>query len=285
MTAEWATIALRTLVYVGSIAAAGAVLFSASFPRAATAIRPALRWQIAAGAVLLLIVEPLRYLIFQLAIADGDWGLAFSPDMRWMAFMTPIGHAALVRLAAALVILVAGERFTPLRLAAAVLLIGSFLIEGHTAASDARLMLAPLLFVHLAAVHWWIGALLPLLVLTQRAPHDLAMETMHNFGRRALWVVAALVAAGGLLAIALTGGVLQLDNAYQRRLLIKLALVAAILAVAGINKLRLTPLLQRDHALGSVRLRRSIAVEMALALAILMATAWLIAVGPEADGG
>ncbi len=275
------TIGLRALVYTGSIAAAGGALFAAGFPRASAAVAPAVQRQILGGFLLLLVSEPLRYAVFQLAIADGDVALAFGRGMRWMAFETPIGQAAAVRLAAAAVITATAPRHRSAQLAAALVMIGSFLLEGHTAASEARRLVAPLLFIHLAAVHWWLGALLPLIALTRRAEPATVIATTEAFGTRAVWIVAGLLAVGVLLAALLTGGVLRLDSAYQQRLLIKLGLVAALLSIAAFNKLRLTPLLRQDFALGAKRLRASIQLEVAVALAILAASAWLVATAPD----
>jgi hypothetical protein len=64
-------ILLRVLVYVASIAVAGGVLFAFSFPRAASEVQPALRRQLVIGFCLLLLVEPVRYVVFQLAISGG----------------------------------------------------------------------------------------------------------------------------------------------------------------------------------------------------------------------
>jgi copper resistance protein D len=274
-------VGLRALVYAGAMAVAGGALFAVGFPRASAAIEPALQRQMLGGFLLLLVAEPLRYAAFQLAIADGDVALAFAPAMRWMAFETPIGQAAAVRLVAAAVVAASAPRHRSAQLAAALVLIGSFLLEGHTAGSHERALLAPLLFVHLAAVHWWLGALLPLIALTRRAEPATVIATTEAFGARAVWVVAGLLAAGVLLAVLLTGGVLHLDSAYQQRLLIKLLLVAAILAIAAFNKLRLTPLLRQDYAAGARRLRASIRLEVAVALAILAASAWLVATSPH----
>jgi len=279
---EQVTVLLRALTYAGAIGVAGAVLFRLSFPQAADAVSPLLRRQILVGFLLLLIVEPLRYAVFQLAIADGDPSLAFGPDLRWMGFETPIGQAAIVRLAAASVILFAGLRAPPIGFVAALVLIGSFLLEGHTAASEARLLVAPLLFLHVAAVSWWLGALIPLIAVTRRAEPAAAVATVESFGNRAVLVVGALLTAGALLVLLLTGGVLRLDGAYQQRLLIKLVLVALLLALASFNKLRLTPLLKQDYALGAARLRMSIRVEFAVAAIILCASAWLVATAPDA---
>ncbi len=215
---EQVAVLLRALVYAGAIATAGAMLFQASFTQAARAVAPVLRRQILIGFLLLLVVEPLRYGIFQLAIADGDWTLAFGPDLRWMGMLTPIGQAAAVRLIAAAVIVAAGLRWAPIGLTAAFVVIGSFLLEGHTAASEGRLLVAPLLFVHLTAVHWWLGALFPLIAVTRRVEPAAAVATIELFGGRAILVVGGLLAAGLLLVLLLTGGAVRLDSAYQQRL-------------------------------------------------------------------
>jgi copper resistance protein D len=274
-------VGLRALVYAGAIAVAGGALFAAGFPRASVAIAPALRRQMVGGFLLLLACEPLRYAAFQLAIADGDVALAFGPAMRWMGFETPIGQAAAVRLVAAAIVTFAAPRHRSATLAAALVIIGSFLLEGHTASSHERVLLAALLFLHLAAVHWWLGALLPLIALTRCAEPATVIATTEAFGARAVWIVAGLLAAGVLLAALLTGGVVRLDSAYQQRLLIKILLVAAILAIAAFNKLRLTPLLRQDYVAGARRLRASVRLEVAVALAILAASAWLVATSPH----
>jgi putative copper export protein len=278
---EQLVVLLRALVYAGAIAVAGAMLFRVSFPQAARAVAPLLRRQILAGFLLLLVVAPLRYAAFQLAIAGGDWSLAFGPDLRWMALETPIGQAAVLRLIAAGIIVVAGLRWPAVGLTAALVIIASFLLEGHTAASEVRLLVAPLLFVHLTAVHWWLGALIPLIAVTRRAEPATVVATVETFGSRAVLVVGGLLAAGALLVVMLTGGMLRLDGAYQQRLLIKLGLVAALLSIAAWNKLRLTPLLRQDFARGTRCLRASIRVEIAVAAIILSATAWLVATAPD----
>ena len=134
---DLASILLRSAVYVATIATAGGVLFYATV-RGAAEVGGTIRRQLWFGMLLLLAVEPLRYLQFQLAISGGDWEVAFDPSMRWMAFETPIGKAALVRIAAAVTILLAGLRLWPIALAGALAMVGSFALEGHTARPHPR---------------------------------------------------------------------------------------------------------------------------------------------------
>ena len=274
-------IILRALVYVGSIAGAGGVIFALSFPDAALAIERQLKRQILIGCWLILMVEPLRYVTFQLAATEGDLSAAFAPDVRWMAFATGFGKAAAVRMIAAAALLAANLLRRGVALAAAATLIASFALEGHTLNAANEPVLVALLIVHLAAICWWIGALYPLLVVLGRAPPELAAATIAAFARRAAWIVLALVVAGALLLLALTGAEFDPASDYQQRFGCKLLLVAVLLALAAWNKLRLTPLHETNYAVGSRKLRQSIKGEMTAALLILGATAWIITASPH----
>jgi copper resistance protein D len=272
---------LRALVYVGATGAAGGVLFSLSFPQAAWHVERSLRRQILLACWLLILLEPLRYIAFQLAVAEGDWAVAFAPGMRWMALQTAIGQASAARLIAATVLLATRLRWPGISLAAAVVMVASFALEGHTVSNGNRLLLAALLLIHFAAICWWLGAFYPLLALTRQAPPDVVAGTARAFGRQAAWIVGALLVAGVALLVVLCDGELRLDSAYQQRFAIKLALVAGLLSLAAWNKFRLTPLLDASYALGAAKLRRSIRCEMAVALVILAATAWIIGTSPS----
>lgn len=275
------SVALRTFSYVGSIAVAGAVLYALSFPSAGEIVKPAIRRQIIVGFCVLLIIELARYIVFQLSIAMGDLSMAFGPDLRWMGLQTPIGQASVLRIVAALVVVAAGSRHWLFSLPAALALIASFLMEGHTASSAERLVLAVLLFFHLAAVHWWLGALYPLINLTREAEPQTLVNVVESFGVRAVWIVFVLVAAGVSLLLLMTGGHFDVDNPYQQRVMVKLILVAMLLSIAAWNKLRLTPLLSQDHVTGARRLRASIRIEIAAAFLVLAATAWLVSTSPQ----
>jgi putative copper export protein len=273
-------IVLRVLVYAGAVGTAGGVLFALSFPHAAPHVERSLRRQILLGCWLLICIEPLRYAAFQVAVAEGDWSLAFASGMRWMALETAIGQAAVARLLAAFVMVATALRWPGISLAAAIVMIASFSLEGHTMSSGYRLLVAPLLFLHFAAVSWWLGALYPLLALTRQAPPGVAAKLVSAFGQRAVWVVGALLVAGVALLIVLCRGELRLDSAYQQRFVLKFVLVAALLSLATWNRLRLTPLLSEKYSLGAAKLRRSIRCEIAVAVIILATTAWIISTSP-----
>jgi len=278
--ADWLDAVLRMAIYAGTVLTAGGALFRLTFPRLAQ-VQPPLRRQVLLGTGLLIICEPLRYLLFLQQIAGGDFALALSPSMRWIGMETPLGQAAVIRLAAALVLVIAGLRWRMVGLAAALAMVGSYLGEGHTASSDARWVLAPLLFAHLVAVHWWIGGLPGLFAATRSLQAGALAELVAWFGRIALWAVVALVSAVVILLGVLTGWHLDLSSGYQQAFVLKLGAVAVILAIAAFNRLRLTPVLASDAG-GRGALRASLRFEAGVAGVILLATAFAISFSPSA---
>ena len=165
---------------------------------------------------------------------------------------------------------------------AALVVIGSFLLEGHTASSHERILAAPLLFVHLAAVHWWLGALLPLIALTWCAEPATVVATIEAFGARAMWVVAALRRGGR----AARGSADGRRRAPRQRLPAK----AADQAFAGRGAPSDCGVEQAAaHAVAPARLRSWRAALASVhpargrrGAAILAASAWLVSTAPDA---
>jgi putative copper export protein len=195
---------------------------------------------------------------------------------------TPMGQAATTRVIAAVAILVLPGRMIASRASAALVMMASFAFEGHTASSETRTTLGTgALLIHVMAVHWWLGALYPLLILVRNLEPVRLGPVVEAFGRQAIWIVAALLAGGIIVLTILTGAKLNLASPYQQRFLLKLALVAVLLSLAAWNKLRLTSLLRRDPANGRAKLHRSIKAEILVGLFILITTAWALNSSPE----
>ncbi|MGI9523424.1 MAG: hypothetical protein ACR2PG_17470, partial [Hyphomicrobiaceae bacterium] len=66
---DWVSVLLRTMIYVGTIAVAGGVLVRATLGLAP--VSRTINWQIGIGILVLVVCEPLRYMSFQLSIAQG----------------------------------------------------------------------------------------------------------------------------------------------------------------------------------------------------------------------
>lgn len=152
--------------------------------------------------------------------------------------------------------------------------------------------------LHLLAAGAWTGALLGLILLVARpasrvdAAHlTLTHRALHGFGAIGTIVVAALVVTGLVNAWLLVGpgNVAALGaTLYGRLLLAKLALFAAMLVLASLNRFRLTPRFERSIASADNRgamgaLRRSLAVEASCIVAILALVAWLGTLEPPAS--
>jgi copper transport protein len=150
-----------------------------------------------------------------------------------------------------------------------------------------RWLTVPILIAHTTAVAFWVGALLPLHEAVGRLRKGSA-PIVQRFSRIAIGAVAVLVAAGLVIAVLQVGSIGGLiGTTYGLILLTKLALVAALVGLAAINKLSLTPSLARGEPGAAMALRRTIAAEIGLALSILVATAALGTTPPPRvlDGG
>ena len=149
--------------------------------------------------------------------------------------------------------------------------------------------------LHLIASSAWVGALVGLILLVSRpvaridSEHlDLTHRALHGFGAVGTIVVATIVVTGLINSWFMVGigNVATLATTlYGQLLLAKLALFAAMLALAALNRFHLTPSFERsiaaaDHrgALGT--LRRSLAAETACVTVILALVAWLGTLAP-----
>ena len=114
--------------------------------------------------------------------------------------------------------------------------------------------------------------------------NEAAVRTVERFGQAALVMVGLLVAAGAVILVILAGDpIAVLTQPWGQFLTLKLAVVALLLGLAGLNKLRLTPALAETGNAGP--LRASIRWEVAAFLVILLVTATFTStVAPEHVG-
>ena len=133
---------------------------------------------------------------------------------------------------------------------------------------------------HLYAFSAWIGALFPLLLLTNSTELNLLKKLMQQFGDNALGIVIILAGMGALMLLELLDNPAELyTTPYGWVFLLKLFLVLVTLSVAVINKLVLVPAIVNNAS--ALRLRRSIRVEMVAITLVLIATSYLSTiVGP-----
>lgn len=240
------------------------------------------------GAVAAAVVSALRIPVRASFLMGGTVSGAMEPAILAMVAESPLGASLWVRLAGCgLICFLVVNRPAARRAAGlgAALVCAPFALRGH-ALEEPRLVLAALVTLHLMGLAFWIGVFAPLHRLT-RIDAEAAGVLADELGRKAVWVVAALIAAGVALLILLTGDpIAALAMPYGQILAVKVCLVAPLLGLAAVNKLRLTPALQAGDMRASLRLRRSIRLEALVVRAILVTTATLTTVAsPERHDG
>ncbi len=161
--------------------------------------------------------------------------------------------------------------------------VASFLVTGHAVVAAPRWISAPAYTLHILGVAFWLGALAPLARTLKVLPPAEAWRVVAQFSAVAIYAVGAIVASG-LVMTALHMGSWDalVGSDYGLRLFAKVVLAALLIAMAGYNKVVLTPALAAGDAAASRRLRLSIAAEFALLILILgAAVALSLAPPPE----
>jgi putative copper resistance protein D len=217
-------------------------------------------------------------------------------DVRLFLFETPFGGVSILRLAllAFSVVIVflpwhGRSRFAALVSVGALLLISQAWF-GH-AAEGAGLYGATMITVyavHVLAAAAWVGGLPPLLFALLEERHfgpseearNLALDILSRFSLLGMISATLLVASGVANAGFHVGGSFGklLDSDYGDVLLKKIAIVAAMLALAYLHRFILMPRLRAASLKGMtqiVTLSRSVALETALSVLILGASAVL----------
>jgi copper resistance protein D len=175
----------------------------------------------------------------------------------------------------------------------AALLLASLALVGHTQTSDGTLWVAHISAdaAHLLATGAWLGGLLALgglLMLAQRFPSGEqdanAIAALVRFSSMGYLAVAILIGSGLINAWMLVGSPERLvTTPYGQLLVLKLCLLAGMVALAAQNRFLLIPALQdsKKSLDTSLRLlRRNVVGEQLLGLAIVLIVAWLGTLAP-----
>ena len=269
----WLLLRAASLMLI--LQAAGAALFLVLFsvpPLPGARIRTTASWVALAAAALLLV-----QLAFEPAHLAGELnGLTDGTQWRLLAGDSAALAAGVRLLGAALLVgALRWQRSSATALGGLALVIVSFALTGHSLTHPHRAALAVLLLLHVTAVSYWFGALWPLLQLLRQAAPVVAAGLTESFSRVALWLVPLLALAGVTMAALLLPQWGALWRPYGLTLLAKLVLFVALLALAALNRLRLTPALARGVPAAARQLRVSIGLEYLLLCAALAATAAL----------
>lgn len=245
-------------------------------------------------------------LLAQTAMMTGALADALDPQALVMvATGTQFGASVVTRAVAGLAALAVAATLRPSthlwRASAALgaVALASFAWSGHGADGEGAAGLFKLAadILHLLAAGVWLGALaaLLLLVLGVRQAEAAAVRALHGalegFSGVGSVVVAALVLTGLINSWFLVGPdhlLAAATTAWGAVLLAKLCVFALMLSLAALNRFVLTPRLQRalaslDPASALAALRRSLLVESAAGLSVLILVSWLGTLAPPAS--
>jgi putative copper resistance protein D len=240
------------------------------------------RWTVIAVSVA--VAATAAMLPLRAATIGNGWPDAFAPSMLGgVLFETDVGSAWIVQACAVALLVVATSLRETIRLqaqaiGAAFMLLG-LTVSGHAAMNDGWLRVVHRLNdgLHLLSGGAWLGALVPVLLIMPmlgggRRPEDarLALMRFSTAGH----VAVALVILSGIVNTLLIVGTVPWDWSfrYQRLLSIKILLVAAMAAVAIINRYVVVPRLGRGQSLWA--LKSFIIAEICLGLAVVGVVAW-----------
>lgn len=264
------------------------LLGSAAFPLYVPPVaRPRQGGVLRPVAALLAALAGLAWLAALTRALAGDEGLPSFETLMRVASLTVFGRllAAATALAGLLAFIDAvGTSGPRLRLALAAALLACEAVVGHASGGIgiSGVIRQVAMVAHLLAAGVWLGGLPPL-ALALRRPGVPTAEVLEAFGKVALLAVLIALGAGLIsilyVVISVRGAV---GPVYLRAFTIKLSLVGALLMVAVANRFWLTPQARRRPGPASGLLHASLALEQALALALLAAVAVLGQLDPMA---
>lgn len=277
-------IGLKAAGYLAFLMAAGSALCLAALPRLPGAERRFLRRLIPLAALLAVLLAAGRIGIEAVMLAGDDWSAIRDWELMGLLLEGATGRALAVQALGLFLlcgVLIPGVVGMIASVLGALAVATGFGLAGHTATMDGWLLNA-LIVVHMAGLAFWVGVFLP---LYRVSGYDIghAGQVAVDFGRIAIWVVPILAVAGVYTFDQLTGGVgAAIRTTYGQLFAIKIALFTGVFLLAAVNKLALTPALERGERLAPAKMRRSLILEMLLILGILIITAsFTTLTGPE----
>ncbi|WP_176556391.1 FixH family protein [Rubellimicrobium rubrum] len=280
---RWAFVAARVALYLALLGAVGAVAYG-HLVRSGTRTQHEMRRVTATAAILGVGAAVVALGLQGCLLMGGPPGILIRPATWVTGLSSTFGCAALCAMAGLGLVWVGSQLASRtgdgLVMLGALVALASFGLSGHVVTAGPRGWTTPLLLIHAALAAFWVGSLLPLLRALD-APAGEAASAVQRFSALAVVAVPVLI----LVGLALTWIQVRqpeglVTTPYGLVLLIKVGLVGALLGLATLNRLILTPGLTRGEAGAARRLGRSIQAEVGVAVLILAATAALGATSP-----
>jgi putative copper resistance protein D len=234
---DWALVAARFAAFGLAILLFGSAVFPVLMP--ATAPRSPSQWWRLGPAAAALALAALAYLTLLGREVSAAPGWPAPGVVTELVFGTGFGRALSATAACAFALALGAGANRWARLALSGVALASLAFVGHAADGEgaAGALRIGVMALHLLAVGAWLGTLGPLISAVTRDQRA-AFVTLKRFG--------------------------ALGLAYLRTLGVKLALVAALLGVAALNRWRLTPLAANRPDQAIAMLRWTVALEQTL---------------------
>nr|WP_225443280.1 copper resistance protein CopC [Lolliginicoccus lacisalsi] len=267
---------LRWIIYVGALAAAGLVVLGRF-------ILPAGQQHLARELVGATRITAVAALLASLVSLPVNTIIVAGPGLSWNALSTVLGSSfgasALLGIVGLVLILAPARGVLPLLGAA--LATSAFVLAGHSVTAQPRSLVLASDLLHVVAAAIWLGGLIGLLILLRSGmPVESKARTVARFSTIAAILVALLALSGTAMAWAEIRDWSSLDTRYGWILLAKVAVVVLVIAVAGYNRWRLLPRIQRRSSSAPRQLARTLRIEALGLLIVLALTAALVATPP-----
>lgn len=274
--ADVIAIGLRAAASAAALLAAGLPIFVFLYGHLLDRSLSRVRSTIRSTTLTALIVLTLHALVEPVRLA-GAWSGLLDRSLHALLLSSDFGTTIAIR--ALGLILVAASTWkadrssTGFAIIGATLVAASFAFMGHTAADPQRWLLAPLLLVHLIVIAFWFGSLRPLLTVTRFEAPEIAGEVIGQFSRTALRIVPLVFLAGVTMSVLLLPGLSSLGTPYGISLLVKIGGFSVLMALAGLNKWRLTPGISLGNRISVSAFRASVLGEWVVIFAVVTVTA------------
>ncbi len=259
-------------------------------PELARTVGNRLRW-LNAAAIAIALAATAATLPLRTAIIGDGWSDLFAPEMLSAVLtQTDVGMAWMVQVGCVVLLgatVVLSSRYLQMGQAVcAALLLLSLTLSGHAAMNSGwlRVMHRVNDGVHLLSGGAWLGALVPVLLilpmLGRGALQADAREAVMRFSTAGHVAVALVLISGAANTLLVLRGVpSDWSFSYQRLLSAKIAIVAAMVLIAIVNRYVFVPKFARDHSL--LPLKICVIIEIALGLTVVALVAWFGTLQPR----
>lgn len=282
------TTALLAVAYAAALLAVGLAWFAVAIARFGPDEGP--RWRDVAGKAAIVGVVALLVALPARAARVGG-GVDALGDSSFMAetLRGPIGVSTAITaigLCVLIVLVVSRRAASPAMLVATgVLALAGFAIEGHTRTMEPRLLMAAFDVIHLVAGAIWLGGIVGLVIAFRQVEGTALATTVRRFSTAAVGTVVVVAAAGiGMSLIVLPSLSDLWSSSYGLVLIVKVSLVAIVVALGAFNQRRLVPAMDGGAAVslgpGRDRLARIVRLELGVLLAVVAVTALLVGRSP-----